>query len=57
VSYGYRDCLDYKKLSQGEYNGKKFCPLVYAEIRFDAPLRPAVGLLGNAAVLTFGVKL
>jgi len=55
--YGYRDCLDFNKSSQAKDKTKNICPMVYPEIRFDAPLRPSIGLLGNAAVLTLGVKL
>lgn len=57
LMYGYRDCLEFTKEAQEKTNSKNVCPMVYPEIRFDAPLRPGVGLLGNAVVVTFGVEL
>lgn len=57
VMYGYRDCLNFTKEAQEKHNTKNICPMIYPEFRFDAPLRPGIGLLGNAAVLTFGVEL
>jgi hypothetical protein len=54
--YGYRDCFNHSKSVQEKTNTKNVCPLVYPEIRFQAPLRPAFGLLGTALVFTLGYQ-
>lgn len=55
--YGYRHCLKFNSSTQAKHHSKKVCPIVYPEVRWNAPLRPGLGLLGNAFVLTFGTEL
>lgn len=54
--YGYRDCFNFSKTAQSKHNTKNVCPMVYPEIRWDTNLRPGLGLLGNALVVTLGTK-
>ena len=57
LMYGYRDCFLMNKENQRKSRRQKLCPLFYPEVRWDTFLNPGFGLLGNAAVVTFGIKL